>query len=121
MRRAPTREFAGLRRAPVPALLINRSPRLQDLDTEAFTRLRTHPATNDHHGEWLFALQRAAAGLGYCDPPVRTGRSHMPIIEGAALLGGLGPDERLGVLVPDLDPVADVGLEGLDAAVVWRA
>lgn len=66
------------------ALLINRSPRLQDLDTEAFTRLRTHPATNDHHGELLFALQRAAAGLGYCDPPVRTGRSHMPIIEGAA-------------------------------------
>jgi hypothetical protein len=53
------------------------------LDTAAFTRLRAHPATNDHHGELLFALQRAAAGLGYCDPPVRTGRSHMPTIEGA--------------------------------------
>jgi integrase len=65
------------------ALLINRSPRLEDLDTAAFARLRAHPATNDHHGELLFALQRAAAGLGYCDPPVRTGRSHMPTIEGA--------------------------------------
>jgi integrase len=65
------------------ALLINRSPRLEDLDTTAFVRLRAHPATNDHHGELLFALQRAAAGLGHCDPPVRTGRSHMPTIEGA--------------------------------------
>lgn len=65
------------------ALLVNRSPGLHDLDTAAFARLRTHPATTDHHGELLFALQRAGAGLGYCDPPVRTGRSHMPIIEGA--------------------------------------
>jgi integrase len=65
-------------------LLVNRSPRLEDLDTVAFARLRAHPATNDHHGELLFALQRAVAGLGYCDPPVRTGRSHMPVIEGAA-------------------------------------
>ena len=65
------------------ALLINRTPRLADLDTAAFARLRAHPATNDHHGELLSALQRAAAGLGHCDPPVRTGRSHMPTIEGA--------------------------------------
>jgi integrase len=65
------------------ALLINGSARLEDLTTEAFRRLRAHPATNDHHGELLFALQRAAAELGYCEAPVRTGRSHMPIIEGA--------------------------------------
>jgi len=67
------------------ALLINRSPRLADLDTAAFARLRAHPATNDHHGELLFALQRAVAGLGHCDPPVRAGRMHMPVIEGAAV------------------------------------
>lgn len=66
------------------ALLINRSPLLEDLDTAAFTRLRAHPATNDHHGDLLFALQRAVAGLGHCDPPVRTGRMHMPVIEGAS-------------------------------------
>jgi hypothetical protein len=34
------------------------------------------------------------------------------------LFGGLGPDEWLGVVVPGFDPVADVGFEGLDAAVV---
>jgi hypothetical protein len=33
---------------------------------------------------------------------------------GKDLLGGLGPDERLGVLVPRLDPFADVFLERLD-------
>lgn len=65
------------------ALLINRSPLLDDLDTAAFARLRAHPATSAHHGELLFALQRAVAGLGYCAPPVRTGRMHMPVIEGA--------------------------------------
>src|SRR5829696_6590508 len=31
------------------------------------------------------------------------------------LVGGLGPDERVGVVVPGLDPVADVGFQGLDA------
>lgn len=66
------------------ALLINRSPRLEDLDGAAFSRLREHPATNAHQGELLFALQRVVASLGYCDPPVRTGREHMPVIEGAA-------------------------------------
>lgn len=66
------------------ALLLNRSPLLEDLDTAAFVRLRAHPATNDHQGELLFALQRAVAGLGHCDPPERTGRMHMPVIEGAS-------------------------------------
>jgi integrase len=64
------------------ALLINRSPRLQDLDTAAFDRLHAHPATNDHHGEMLYALQRAVAALGHCDPPVRTGHNHAPGIDG---------------------------------------
>jgi integrase len=64
------------------ALLINRSPRLQDLDTAAFGRLHAHPATNHHHGEMLYALQRAVAALGHCDPPVRTGYNHAPGIDG---------------------------------------
>jgi len=34
------------------------------------------------------------------------------------LFGGLGPDERSGVVVPGLHPGSDVGFEGLDAAVV---
>jgi integrase len=72
-----------LRGAVSQALLINRSPRLEDLSTEAFTRLREHPATNEHHGELLYSLQRAVASLGHCDPPVRTGRNAAPVIEGA--------------------------------------
>ena len=64
------------------ALLINRSPRLEDLDTAAFDRLHAHPATNAHHGEMLYALQRAVAALGQCEPPVRTGYNHAPGIDG---------------------------------------
>lgn len=64
------------------ALLINRSPWLEDLDTAAFARLHAHPATNHHHGEMLYALQRAVAALGHCDPPVRTGYNHAPGIDG---------------------------------------
>jgi hypothetical protein len=65
-------------------MLINRSPQLNDLDSEAFARLREHPAINAHQGEWLFALQRAAAAPGSCDRPVGTGHERMHVIEGAA-------------------------------------
>ena len=65
------------------ALLINGSPRLADLTTGAFTRLHAHPAASAHqHQTTLYALQRAVASLGYCDPPVRTGYNHAPGIEG---------------------------------------
>ncbi len=62
---------------------MNRSPRLEDLDTEAFARLRTHPATGDYQLPSLYALQRAVSALGHCDAPVRTGHNAAPIIEGA--------------------------------------
>ncbi len=65
------------------ALLLNGSPRLDDLDTAAFAALRAHPATDGHQGSMLYALQRVVAALGYCDPPVRTGYLHAPDIEGA--------------------------------------
>ena len=65
------------------ALLLNRSPRLDDLDTAAFAALRAHPATDGHQGSMLYALQRVVAALGHCDPPVRTGYNHAPDIEGA--------------------------------------
>jgi integrase len=65
------------------ALLINGSPRLQDLTTEAFTQVRDHPAAAGRpHQAALFALQKVSAHLGYCEAPVRPGRSHMPVIEG---------------------------------------
>src|SRR5664280_2410345 len=65
------------------ALLINRSPRLEDLTTEAFRQLLPQPANAEPHGAMLFALQRAVAALRHCDPPVRTGANAVPVIEGA--------------------------------------
>jgi integrase len=65
------------------ALLLNRSPRLDDLDTAAFAALRAHPATDGHQGSMLYALQRAVAELGHCDPPVRIGYLQPAGIEGA--------------------------------------
>lgn len=92
------------------ALLVNRSPRLQDLTTEAFTRLHAHPASTGRHPATLYALQRAVADLGHCQPPVRPGFNHAPGLPGvpAAWAGilqrwydtsPLTPDVRAGVRV----------------------
>ncbi|MDZ7578637.1 MAG: site-specific integrase [Candidatus Nanopelagicales bacterium] len=62
------------------AMLINASPRLEDLTTEAFTRLRAHPGNSEHHGTMIYALQRAVAWLGHCDPPIRTGNAVLVIL-----------------------------------------
>ncbi len=72
-----------LRGVVAQALLVNRSPLLCDLDTEAFIRLRAHPATNDYQLPVLYALQRAVAALGHCEAPVRAGYNAVPVIEGA--------------------------------------
>jgi integrase len=65
------------------ALLINRSPRLEALTTDAFVKLKAHPATADYQGPPLYALQRAVAALGHCEPPVRRGHNSTPDILGA--------------------------------------
>ena len=65
-------------------MLINRSPGLEDLTTGAFAALRAHPASTGRYGELLYPLQRVAAALGHCDPPVRPGLSHTASIEGTA-------------------------------------
>lgn len=64
------------------AFLVNRSPLLEDLSTEAFARLREHPATSGYQQPLLYALQRAVSALGYCEAPVRTGYNAAPVIEG---------------------------------------
>jgi integrase len=66
------------------ALLINRSPRLEDLSTGAFAMLRAHPANTGRYREMIYALQRTCASLGYCDPPVRRGRNNAPGIDGTS-------------------------------------
>lgn len=63
-------------------LLINRSPQLADLTTEAFTDLASHPATTRRYAEMLPTLQRVAASLGYCTQPAS--QASVPAIEGTA-------------------------------------
>ncbi|MFC7303200.1 tyrosine-type recombinase/integrase [Streptomyces monticola] len=60
------------------ALLINRSPRIEDLDTEAFARIQSHPATSTRYMSGFFALQKIVADLGHCTAPVRPGFNHAP-------------------------------------------
>lgn len=82
--RSQTREDGRYRLPGVlaQALLINRSPRLADLSTEAFARLHAHPATTGRHPATLYAVQRAVAELGHCQPPVRPGFNHAPTLAG---------------------------------------
>lgn len=65
------------------ALLVNRSPFLEDLSTDAFALLREHPATSCYQLPILYALQRAVAALGHCEAPMRIGYNAAPVIEGA--------------------------------------
>jgi integrase len=64
------------------ALLINRSPRLEDLTTEAFARLQAHPATGTRYASGFYALQKVMADLGHCRAPVRPGFNHAPGLAG---------------------------------------
>jgi integrase len=80
----PLRVKHRLRGIVSQALLINHSPRLEDLTTEAFTALRAHPANTGRYREMIYALQRACASLGYCDPRVPTGRNNAPGIDGTS-------------------------------------
>lgn len=66
------------------ALLINRSPRLEDLATGAFERLRLHAGLARGQVCALFAIQKAVASLGFCDPPPSPAHGNVPAIEGTA-------------------------------------
>jgi integrase len=78
----PQRSGHRMRGTVSHVLLVNRSPRLEDLTTEAFAALHAHPATTSAYSPMLYALQRAAAALGTCDPPPRPGLGHGPGIQG---------------------------------------
>jgi len=64
------------------ALLLNRSPLLEDLTTDAFDRLRQSSSMHRWHIGGLFGMQRAVASLGFCDPPSMSVHGTMPAIEG---------------------------------------
>ena len=65
------------------SLLLNRSPQLEDLTTEAFDRLRQGTGMRRWHLGALFGIQRAVAALGFCEPPSFSVHGTMPAIEGA--------------------------------------
>ncbi|MFJ3780095.1 tyrosine-type recombinase/integrase [Streptomyces sp. NPDC090075] len=67
-------------------LLLNRSPHLEDLDTELFDRVRHDRLLEGTRLNTLHALQRAVAELGFCDPPAPgTGRHSARATGGAEL------------------------------------
>jgi integrase len=51
------------------ALLLNRSPSLEDLGADVFERLRQNSGMTAENITALHGLQRAVAALGLCDPP----------------------------------------------------
>jgi len=81
--RAPELARHKLRGVLGHVLIVNHSPLLEDLSTDAFARLRTHPVTRPYQLSTLYALQRAVAALGHCEAPTRTGTNAAPVIEGA--------------------------------------
>jgi integrase len=83
------RAARGERRTRMPTalahlLLVNRSPLLEDLTTEAFDRLRRHPDMRVWQANTMHAFQRACAALGYCDPPPTMTPGPLQPLDGAA-------------------------------------
>jgi hypothetical protein len=64
--------------------LLNRSPLLEDLTTEAFSRLRQHPAMQGSHRRPLSGIQQAVASLGHCQPPTTAVHVSVPALEGTS-------------------------------------
>ncbi|MER7850609.1 tyrosine-type recombinase/integrase [Kitasatospora sp. NPDC096077] len=64
-------------------LLVNRSPRLEDLSTEMLTSLRDHPAIGRWGRSPLYGVHRAVAALGHADAPPRPNGGRPHEIEGA--------------------------------------
>ena len=67
-------------------LLLNRSPYLSDLTTEAVEQYRRHEAISLQKRSGLYGVQRALAALGHIAPPTRSNGSQKQIIEGVDAL-----------------------------------
>jgi integrase len=64
--------------------LLNRSPHLEDLTTELFDRFRSDRLLEGARLNTLYALQRAVAALGFCDPPRHRAGGHSARATGGA-------------------------------------
>jgi len=79
----PSEGAAGqFRTVLVQAMLLNRSPLLDDLTTEALLRLRDDPALGRRSRGHLYGIHRAVAALGNADPPPKPIHAVMPELEG---------------------------------------
>jgi integrase len=64
--------------------LLNRSPRIEDLSTELFDRIRREKMLPELRSQTLHAVQRAVSALGFCEPPRRG--PLMPTAQGGAVI-----------------------------------
>jgi integrase len=80
-----SREREKLASVIVQALLLNRSPLLQDMSAETLVAMRATPATGVNWPKDLYGIHRAIAELGFVDPPPRPRHTGGPArIEGTA-------------------------------------
>ena len=64
-------------------MLVNRSPLLEDMTSEALARIRADPSTAPHHARGYFhGLHKAISALGHAGPPPTPVHGVMPEIEG---------------------------------------
>ena len=82
----PSAGAAGsFRTVLIQAMLINRSPLLQDLTSEALARIRQDPTNRADHTRGFFrGLHKALFALGHAGPPPRSIHAVMPDIEGVS-------------------------------------
>jgi integrase len=67
----------------IQAMLVNRSPLLEDMTSEALARIRADPSTAPHHARGYFhGLHKAICALGHAGPPPAPLHGAMPEIEG---------------------------------------
>jgi hypothetical protein len=75
--------FGQFRTVLVQIMLLNRSPLLQDMTTDALLRVRENPAlTAKSRRGHLHGVHRAIAALGHAGPPPKPVHAVMPELEG---------------------------------------
>ncbi|MGI5290513.1 tyrosine-type recombinase/integrase [Nonomuraea polychroma] len=75
--------FGQFRTVVIQSMLVNRSPLLQDLTSEALAQIRKDPANTPHHLRGHFrGLHKALFALGHAGPPPKSIHAVMPDIEG---------------------------------------
>jgi hypothetical protein len=73
----------GFRTVLIQSMLVNRSPLLEDMTSEALATIRADPSTAPHHARGYFhGMHKAISALGHAGPPPAPVHAVMPEIEG---------------------------------------